>query len=135
MEDSTKKALMAVGVGVGVTAVVATAMYFLGGREAPKVPSTSELTGLAKRELLPFSYSEDVGLGAVRYEHMEDLPKEIRKEYASFIDCSAVKDSDTGDIIVSCRNRDNRTTWKDHWIGHRDSYGGRTYTLGAPYGD
>ena len=50
MEDSTKKMLMAAGVGVGATAAIATAMYFLGGREAPHVPSLGEVTGLAKRE-------------------------------------------------------------------------------------
>lgn len=51
MDDSTKSTLVAVGVGVGATTVVATAMYFLGGRENPKLPSLGDVKGLAKREL------------------------------------------------------------------------------------
>ena len=51
MEDNTKKMLMAAGVGVGATAAVATAMYFLGGREAPHVPSLGELGAFGKREI------------------------------------------------------------------------------------
>ena len=51
MDDSTKKTLMAVGVGVGATGVIATAMYFLGGREAPKTPSLGELGAFGKREM------------------------------------------------------------------------------------
>jgi hypothetical protein len=41
-----------VGVGVGATAVIATAMYFLGGREMPKIPSFGEAGRLVKREAL-----------------------------------------------------------------------------------
>jgi hypothetical protein len=37
MEDSTKNTLTAIGVGVGAVGVIATAMYFLGGRETPKM--------------------------------------------------------------------------------------------------
>jgi hypothetical protein len=51
MEDSTKKTLMAVGVGVGATGVIATAMYFLGGREAPKMPTMTGFGNLTKREI------------------------------------------------------------------------------------
>lgn len=47
MDDSTKSTLVAVGVGVGATAAIATAMYFLGGRENPKLPSFGDVTGLA----------------------------------------------------------------------------------------
>lgn len=39
VDDNTQKTLLAVGVGVAATATIATAMYFLGGREAPKMPS------------------------------------------------------------------------------------------------
>jgi len=46
-----RKALMAAGVGVGATAAIATAMYFLGGREMPHVPSLGEVTDLAKSEI------------------------------------------------------------------------------------
>jgi len=50
MEESTMKTLTAVGVGVGALGVVATAMYFLGGREAPKVPSMHDLEKVVRRE-------------------------------------------------------------------------------------
>ena len=56
MDDNTKKMLMAAGVGVGATGAIATAMYFLGGREAPKMPSLTGIGDFAKRE---------VGFGAV----------------------------------------------------------------------
>jgi hypothetical protein len=52
MTDDTKKTLTAVGVGVGATAAIATAMYFLGGREAPKLPTFGDAEKLAKREVL-----------------------------------------------------------------------------------
>ena len=130
-----KKALTAAGVGVGATALVATAMYFLGGREAPKVPSLDELSTFGKREFL---------FGALSSTSMEDLPETIRREYyvkrpglpdgiGSHLNCSAVSDSDTGDIIVACKNMSNGTSWKDHWKCHTDSGGNRSYSLEGPY--
>ena len=74
MDDNTKKMLMAAGVGVGATAAVAKAMYFLGGREAPHVPSLGEVTGLAKRE---------IGFGAVSIDRVQELKnsaEELRGE-------------------------------------------------------
>ena len=126
MTDDTKKTLTAVGVGVGATSIIATAMYFLGGREAPKLPSFGELTGAAKRE---------IGFGALSFVPVEDLPSVIRKEYGgAHLECKAHRDSDSGDIIVSCKNA-NGTAWKDYWIRERDYHGSWTYTLGAPYGE
>ena len=75
MEDDTKKVLTAVGVGVAATSVIATAMYFLGGREAPKLPSFGELTGAAKRE---------IGFGAVATwsdDRTDELAKLILKHH------------------------------------------------------
>jgi len=50
MEDSTKNTLIAVGVGVGAVSLIGTAMYFLGGREAPKLPSLKDVGRLARAE-------------------------------------------------------------------------------------
>jgi hypothetical protein len=63
MTDETKKTLMAVGVGVGATGVIATAMYFLGGRESPKMPSLGDVTWFTKRE---------IGLGALHAYDVDD---------------------------------------------------------------
>ena len=52
MNEDTKKTLMAVGVGVGATGVIATAMYFLGGREMPKLPTFGQTEKLVEREVL-----------------------------------------------------------------------------------
>jgi hypothetical protein len=52
MSEDTKKALMAISVGVGTTAVIATAMYFLGGRELPKLPTFGQTEKLVEREAL-----------------------------------------------------------------------------------
>jgi hypothetical protein len=71
MEDSTKKTLMAVGVGVGATGVIATAMYFLGGREAPKMPSLGDVTGFTKRE---------IGFGVLSAENT-NIPKALHEEF------------------------------------------------------
>lgn len=71
MEDSTKKALMAVGVGVGATGLVATAMYFLSGREMPKLPSLSEVGELARREVLFGASSQNVKFGKELEDHLE----------------------------------------------------------------
>ena len=78
MDDNTKKMLMAAGVGVGATAVVATAMYFLGGREVPKVPSLAEMTGFAKRELWFGAMSQDEYTAAVMAQLPEIDPEELK---------------------------------------------------------
>jgi hypothetical protein len=49
--DDQKKILTGVTVGVGATAAIATAMYFLGGREAPTLPSLDSWKSAASREL------------------------------------------------------------------------------------
>ena len=54
------KTLTAVGVGVAATGAIATAMYFLGGREAPKLPSFGELTGAAEKEIGFGSFESDL---------------------------------------------------------------------------
>jgi len=135
MDDSTKSTLVAVGVGVGATAAIATAMYFLGGREAPKMPTLTGLGDLAKRE---------IGVGALRVLMGPDIPNQIRDHYDAKIDqipsggrhtphhYEYVEDSDTGDITVTCRS--GNTVTKDHWDCHRDSAGNCFYSLGGPYG-
>ena len=135
MTEDTKKTVTAVAVGVGAVGAIATAMYFLGGREMPKVPSLDELSTFGKREFL---------FGALSSTSMEGLPEKIRREYyvkrpglpegiGSHLDCSAVSDSDTGDITVTCKNMSNGTSWKDHWKCHTDSGGNRSYSLEGPY--
>jgi hypothetical protein len=67
MDDNTKKMLMAVGVGVGATGAIAGAMYFLGGREAPHVPSLSELGKFGKREFYGASAARKLTPAQSRY--------------------------------------------------------------------
>lgn len=43
---------MAVAAGVGATAVVMTAMYFMSGREMPKLPTFGQTEKLVEREAL-----------------------------------------------------------------------------------
>ena len=52
MTEDTKKTVTAVAVGVGAVGAIATAMYFLGGREMPKIPSLGDAERLVKREAL-----------------------------------------------------------------------------------
>jgi len=112
--------LIAVGVGVGAVAIIGTAMYFLGGREAPRVPSLDELGAFGKRE---------IGLGALSVVY--DLPDNIRSEYSGgHIRIGAARDPYNGDIIVTAHNTGNGKTWKDRWVCHRDSEGNCFYTLG-----
>jgi len=82
MEDSTKNTLIAVGVGVGTVSLLGTAMYFLGGREAPKVPSLGELEALGKREFLFGSdtETEKTALGGFSVEQTAHLAYLQRQE-------------------------------------------------------
>jgi hypothetical protein len=51
-EESKPSVGAAIAVGVGTTAIIATAMYFLGGRELPKLPTFGETEKLVEREVL-----------------------------------------------------------------------------------
>jgi len=105
MTEDTKKTVTAVAVGVGATAAIATAMYFLGGREAPKMPSLGEVTVLAKRE---------IGFGAAHMYRL-DLPEAIRNEYAApFI--KLMINSGKGVYHVWAKNLDSGAQWVDLWV-------------------
>jgi hypothetical protein len=70
--DEPKPWYAAVGVGVAATAAIATAMYLLGGREAPKMPGLGDLGAFGKRE---------IGLGALWADQIQDevLCEQVRK--------------------------------------------------------
>jgi len=88
--DDKPPAWKAVAVGVGATAAVATAMYFLGGREAPKVPTLEGLGDFAKRE---------VGFGALNLalppESIASKVNSLRNEYG----IDADKSENTKDLM------------------------------------
>jgi len=100
MEDDTKKILTGVAVGVGATAAVATAMYFLGGREAPKMPSLGDVTGLAKREFL---------FGAVstkeeRLQRFRNRVEELQSELRSWREETGLYEDDDDPYFVNLAN-------------------------------
>jgi|SRR5271166_171789 len=103
MDDNTKKNLLAVGVGVGATAAIATAMYFLGGREAPKVPSFGDVTGFAKRE---------IGFGCV---DTSGLPEKLREYHAS-MDVIRIEKSEDGTRVRICAKKPGGVEKDYQWV-------------------
>jgi len=100
MDDNTKKALMAVGVGVGAVGAVATAMYYLGGREAPKVPSLDELSAFGKREFL---------FGAVatkeeRLQRFRNRVEELKSELRAWREETGLYEDDDDPYFVNLAN-------------------------------
>ena len=109
MDDNTKKALTAVGVGVGATAVIGAAMYFLGGREAPHVPSMSELGAFGKSE---------IGLGALTVDPSLTLTEHPGVRPAAYMAHSNLKNiiHDAEEMLSLMNERDVLPQWADESI-------------------